>query len=746
MASIRSSIQLNDMVSSPLLRISNAVNMTVSNFEQMQRAMNGSVDTTAFESVRAELGRANLELNEMTNNINQSANSQNNLNNNVQKGSSFMGDLGKKVMAMVSAYALIQGAKSVIGISDELTQTTARLDMVNDGLQTTDELQKKIFQASERSRASYSDTANAVAQLGIRAKDAFSSNDEVIAFSETLNKMFTIAGASQQETSSATLQLTQALGSGVLRGEEFNAVFEAAPNVMQAVADYIGKPIGQLRNMASEGQITADIVKQAMFAAADETNAKFETMPATFGQVFTSFKNKALMVFQPVLNQLSTLANSPQFDAFVSNASTALYTVSIIVMNLFNLIGTIGTFISDNWSLIAPIIWGVVAALIVYNAALFLNNILTGTSIFTKIAHAVASAAETAAIIAMMIAQDGLNVALAACPLTWIIILIIAVIAAIYLGVAAFNKFAGTSISATGIILGVFSVLGNYILNTIGTMWNVWASFVEFFANVFTNPVYSVKALFVNLTTALLDMCISMTSGIDGFATNFANAIIGGVNDAIKALNWFIEMANKIPGLNLSTVSELSETSSITSTMGDIKGALQDWLGDKPEDYVTIPKWEMTNLDDAWDMGYETGEGIDQAVGDFDISSLFGGGAISDIKNNVPDYNNIANNTSGNSDVGDLGSSGVNADNISGIKDNTDSIKKSVDVSNEDLKYLRDLAEQETVNRFTTAEISVDMGGITNNVNSEIDLDGIVDYMVSGVNEAVEKIAEGVHD
>ena len=235
------------------------------------------------------------------------------------------------------------GVKKVVELADSMTTTRARLDLMNDGLQTTAELQDMIMASANRSRASYQSTADAVSKMGIMAKDAFGSNEELIAFSELINKQFTIAGTSAAGIDAAMLQLTQAMSSGVLRGEELNSVFEQAPTVIQTIADYLGVPIGKIREMAAEGQITSTIVKNAMLASADEINAKFEQMPMTFSQVWTIAKNAILEAFTPVLT----------------------------------MIGQAAQWIYDNWSTIAPIFWGLAAAVLGYAVALGIQTAAT---------------------------------------------------------------------------------------------------------------------------------------------------------------------------------------------------------------------------------------------------------------------------------------------------------------------------------------------------------------------------------
>ncbi|WP_317115424.1 tape measure protein, partial [Clostridium neonatale] len=684
MATISNAIEVQDRFSSALNNLYIGIDRAVNRFEVLQNVMNRDVNFNVGSNLKADLNSANQAVSNINNNIN---NTQNNLmqvnatvnkistniinitnnqqkfNDEVKEGANSTDNLLGKVKSLAGAYLGFQGIKALVNTSDQFVQTTARLNMMNDGLQSTAELQEMIYQSAQRSRASYTDTANAVAQLGNRAKNAFNSNEEVIAFSEQLNKMFTIAGASQQEMSSATLQLTQALGSGVLRGEEFNAVFEAAPNVMQAVADYIGKPIGELKDLASEGEITADIVKKAMFAAADETNAKFESMPMTWAQVWTTISNAVLMASQPILTAINWIAN--------------------------------------NLDIIGPIVLGIAAAIGVY--AIGTYGVAAATAVWSTV-------------------QKVINAELWACPVTWIVLAIIALIAVIYLAVAAINRWKGTNISATGIVAAIFWSLGAVIWNVIAYTWNKFAAFYEFFINISTDKTYAVKRLFVNLATNVIDACIAMTKGVDGFATNLANGVIDGVNLAIRAWNAFM---NILPDsvksfLHIGVGTEKSHTASITGTLQNAKASLQNLLGDKPEDYIEIPKMQMKDIGASAMAGYNWGANSK-------LSNLFDSGVDN------TDYQSLLDAAEGaNQGAGDTAK-------------NTGAMKDALDITEEDLKYMRDIAEQEVINRFTTAEIKVDMTNY-NSVNSDLDIDGIVDALGSKVEEQMNISAEGVHE
>lgn len=618
-------------------------------------------------------------------------------------------NLMNTIKGAVAAYATVQTVGKALDLSDTLTSTTARLNLMNDGLQTTQDLQNMIYLSAERARGSYQATADAVSKLGLMAGDAFGSSEEIVAFMEQINKQFTIAGTEAAGIDAAMLQLTQAMGSGVLRGEEYNSILEQAPNIIQAIADYMEVPKGQLKDMAADGAITADIVKAAMFAAADETNEKFASMPKTFSQIWTSFQNTALMAFQPVLNRLNEIANSNAFQQFVNNAIDGLSVVAGITLEIFDLLVSVAGAVADNWSWLSPIIYGVAAALAVYYGWQLAVNMINAISKRIHVAmavaqmiHAAATEALTAATAAEIAAQNDLNAAL----YVWIIVLIIALIALFYAAVAAVNKFAGTSVSATGIICGVFAVAGafignlfvtliNFVIDIFVVLWNFIAAFANFFANVFNDPVGAIARLFFDLVDTILSLLQSLASAID---TIFGSNLAGAVSGWRDSLGGWVD----------STFGKGTEV------MAKVNAS----------DYH-LDRFEYSG---AWDAGYSFGEGIEDTISNFDPSSLF--------NTNIPsasDYADLSNYT------GSIG------DGVGDIADNTGSIKDSLDITEEDLKYLRDIAEQEAINRFTTAEITIEQTN-NNNVSGSMDLDGVVSGLTDAVNEAVDIITEGVHE
>ncbi len=647
MASISSSIALYDRVSAPVNRIIGALGNMIGVFQSVDSAMDNGFDPSAIDDTRRAIDLAQQEMNQLGEEIRRNERNQERFNDEVGEGTN-------KIMQMVGAYASMQGLKKLVNLSDEYVQTNARLNMINDGLQTTDELQQKIFASAQRARASYTATADTVAKLSLNAGDAFGSNDETIKFAENLNKLYAIAGTEQASIASSSLQLTQALGSGVLRGEEFNAVFEAAPNIMQTVADYMDVPIGKLRGMAADGKITADIVKNAMLGATDEINAQFESMPMTWSQVWTGIMNRLYMASQPVLQLIS--------------------------------------FMAQNWSILEPIVLGLATAVGLYTGALLIHkgvqvasNIAKTMSTIASVAHGAAITAEMTATTGMTAAQLSFNAALYACPLTWVLLLIIGIIAAVYAVIAVINKVTGKSISAIGVIVGALAVAGAFILNIVVGVINsifqlIWGLFIE--------P-------FLGIIEWILNAC---DGGFDSFGDAVAN-LIGNI------ISWFLSL-----GQVVTRIIDAIFGTNWTGGLESLKKTVTAW--GKNDNAITIDRSASQGLfsrieyGTAWSAGYN-----------------FGADIVDSTSGNVEAL--LANTTA--------------------IAENTGKGAEALEITNEDLKYLRDIAEREAVNRFTTAEIKIEQTN-HNNISSGMDLDGVVSGLTDAVNEAVDSIAEGVHE
>jgi tape measure domain-containing protein len=635
-------------------------------------------------------------------------------NQEISAGTQQANELTNTIKRAVAAYVSIQSVGKALNISDELVQTTSRLNMMNDGVQTTAELVNMVYAAAQDARGSFSQMADVVARFGNNAKDAFSSSEEVVAFADLIQKQMTIAGASTQEAANAELQLSQALGSGVLRGDELNSIFEQAPNLIQNIADYLDVPIGKIREMAADGELSADVVKAAIFSAADDINSKFNEMPMTWGQMWQSMQNTALIAFQPVLQRLNDLANSEAFQTFIQGAIEAMATLANILLNVFDLAVSIGTFIGDNWSIIAPIIYGVIAALGAYLAIMGIVNAITAISAAIDATKAAADALAAGQTFLWTVQQYGLNAALAACPITWIIVLIIALIAIIFAVCNAIAKMTGIANSGFGVITGgvnvviqFFKNLGLTVANIALGIGNAIAALASNMMTAFHNAICSIQSWFYNLLSTAL-------------------SVIEGICAAL----------NKLPFVEFDYSGISSAADDYAAKASEAAGNKEDYQSISDafnEGFTTFDAFQDGWASDAFNAGAAWGDGVADKVSNFSLSDVFG---QTDIPN-VSDY------TSGFSDA--IANSGV-GDGIGNIDDNTGKIKDSLDITEEDLKYLRDIAEQEAINRFTTAEINVDMSGMQNTVNSGDDIDGFMTKLTDSVNEAVDNMTEGVHE
>lgn len=634
-------------------------------------------------------------------------------NQEISAGTQQVNELTNTIKRAVAAYISIQSVGKALNISDELVQTTSRLNMMNDGVQTIAELVNMVYAAAQDARGSFGQMADVVARFGNNAKDAFSSSEEVVAFADLIQKQMTIAGASTQEAANAELQLSQALGSGVLRGDELNSIFEQAPNLIQNIADYLDVPIGKIREMAADGELSADVVKAAIFSAADDINSKFNEMPMTWGQMWQSMQNTALIAFQPVLQRLNDLANSEAFQTFIQGAIEAMATLANILLNVFEVAASVGAFIGDNWSIIAPIIYGVIAALGAYLAIMGIVNAITAISAAIDATKAAADALAAGQTFLWTVQQYGLNAALAACPITWIIVLIIALIAIIFAVCNAIAKMTGIANSGFGVITGgvnvviqFFKNLGLTVANIALGIGNAIAALASNMMTAFHNAICSVQSWFYNLLSTAL-------------------SVIEGICSAL----------NKLPFVEFDYSGISSAADDYAAKASEAAGNKEDYQSISDafnEGFTTFDAFQDGWASDAFNAGAAWGDGIADKVSNFSLSDVFG---QTDIPN-VGDYTSGFNDAIANSGVGDS---------IGNIDDNTGKIKDSLDVTEEDLKYLRDIAEQESINRFTTAEVTINQTN-NNNVSSDTDLDGFITALDDAMGEAIDEVTNGGTD
>lgn len=676
MATIRSQMVLNDQVTGVLKNITRALDITLHSFEQMQDASANAVDVRLLNQARAGLGEVNLAVREMeenyrraaqqeqqvTRNIRQSTQAEQQLNASIRGGNDALDDMVGKAKNLAATIGASVGLKKLIELSDQMTSTTARLNFIVDDGGSVKALEAKIMASAQRSRAAYLDTASAIASMGANAGAAFTSNDELIAFMEQVNKQFVIGGASAQGQAAAMLQLTQAMAAGALRGEELNSILENAPGIARAIEQYMGIAEGSIKSYAEKGAVSATVVKNALLSIADETNAKFSGMAMTWGQVWTQMGNIALKVTQPLLTAINWLAN--------------------------------------NLSVIGPILLGLGTAFLVFQVAAHWTQI---AAVATAAYHAVVNLLSigfgvlTGNTAAASAAVFTFNSALLASPITWIIMLIAVVIGLLYGVVAIINKVTGSSISATGLICGAIAVAGAFIGNTVIGLLN---ALIQYIWAIFVAP-------FLGIVEWILNVC---NGGFNSFGDAVAN-LIGQI------IGWFLNL-----GKVVTTIIDAIFGTNWTAGLESLQSSVTAW--GKNENAITLDKNAPTidyrfEYGDAWAAGNDFGKGIDAKLG-----GMFNMGGLGD--SSGFDLSSIADNT------------GLTADNTGKTAD-------ALAVTEEQLEYLRDIAERDAINRFTTAEVKIDMTGMTNRIDGSADLDGVISQLTEGFTEALVTAAEGVH-
>lgn len=676
MATIRSQMVLNDQVTGVLKNITRALDITLHSFEQMQDASANAVDVRLLNQARAGLGEVNLAVREMeenyrraaqqeqqvTRNIRQSTQAEQQLNASIRGGNDALDDMMGKAKNLAATIGASVGLKKLIELSDQMTSTTARLNFIVDDGGSVEALEAKIMASAQRSRAAYLDTASAIASMGANAGAAFTSNDELIAFMEQVNKQFVIGGASAQGQAAAMLQLTQAMAAGALRGEELNSILENAPGIARAIEQYMGIAEGSIKSYAEKGAVSATVVKNALLSIADETNAKFNGMAMTWGQVWTQMGNIALKVTQPLLTAINWLAN--------------------------------------NLSVIGPILLGLGTAFLVFQVAAHWTQI---AAVATAAYHAVVNLLSigfgvlTGNTAAASAAVFTFNSALLASPITWIIMLIAVVIGLLYGVVAIINKVTGSSISATGLICGAIAVAGAFIGNTVIGLLN---ALIQYIWAIFVAP-------FLGIVEWILNVC---NGGFNSFGDAVAN-LIGQI------IGWFLNL-----GKVVTTIIDAIFGTNWTAGLESLQSSVTAW--GKNENAITLDKNAPTidyrfEYGDAWAAGNDFGKGIDAKIG-----GMFNTGGLGD---------------SSGFDLGDIAAyTGETADNTGKTAD-------ALAVTEEQLEYLRDIAERDAINRFTTAEVKIDMTGMTNRIDGSADLDGVISQLTEGFTEALVTAAEGVH-
>lgn len=558
----------------------------------------------------------------------------------------------------------IAGAIDKVGqASDHYMAIQSRIEAINDGQQTVNELNDKIFASAGRTRTSYEDMVGIVDNLASNAGGAFSSNDEMLGFSELMVKSMKIAGASQNTQKDVMNKLTGAMEKGKLQGDAFNSILQNTPMLAQAMADKLGVSLKTLKDMGSQGKLSSGVLKSALFSSADDINSKFADVPITYGEIITRIKDMISKSLAPAFQKFNDLLNSDGAREFINNIANGIAFIAGLASMLIEGVIGIASLFLDNWSIIAPIILGIIAALVVYSVVM---GIIPSIQIAVKAA------------------QDALNTSLTACPIAWIIMAVILLIAVFYGVIAAINQFTGQSLSATGIIVGAFMValafIGNLfitaynlIIDVFCIIWNIIISFVEFFANVFNDPIGSIIRLFANMGDAVLGIIEAIASGIDTlFGTNFAEGV-SGWRDDLKG------MTDKLVEKQEIEIERL----------------------DPNEEHIDRLEYEK-----AFDYGNDIGKGIDNAVGGIFNKDIF------EKDNPIDKF-----------DQGGFDKDNMNINSVNQVN-NVGSVDDTVDVSSEDLKVMRELAEIKAVENFVTLTPSVQVQ--TGDIKNDVDVNKVV--------------------
>ena len=625
-----------------------------------------------------------------------------------------MTSISRALNFMVAIQALRQMANLMSGLiksGDDYIQTMARLKTIEDGSKTGQELQDSIMAAAQRSRTGFGIMADSVAKLRSQAGEAFKSNDEAIAFAEQLNKLYKIGGASLEQQKAGTLQITQALASGVLRGDEFNSMMENAPLVAQKLARHLGVSVGQLRGMAKDGQLTGDILKSALLGSAVETNAEFAKMPMTFADMMTQVGNVASYAFQPLIQAWQEFINSTAGQNFMAGLETAMFAIGQIAMWLFNL------FVAGwNW--------------------------------VTEHANFVITAFELLATVGVI---AGLAVAAAWAIANWQILLIIAIVIAIatalselgisFVDVAAtiismFVYIGETVYNVILFIINLFIFLGSLIINVFIGIWNAVITVAEAIANTFLMAVWAVKKAFATLAKAVLGAFAAVADGAANVATAIGNAFIAGANMAIKAINWIIKALNKIPGVNLGTVGEIG-TMSYNGGLGSSIRGLADGLdpGSAPEKVsfagmkgkgleLHNPTEGLKNplLDSA--TAYQKTKNFFNGIGD----AMKGFGDKMKQQDELASKFDKMNQTPAGAGAPSGGAGGL-SDKLGKGKNigNVGKIEDEVKLKDEDIKMMRDVAERKYIIDYQVLTPQVSVKYESKNSATEQDIDDLVD-------------------
>ena len=722
MEGVSAQISINDAASAVFENIANSCMGATNAISGFQGAIAQTYSTKQVEG--------------MSGAINNAKTSQSSFNEELRQGGSLAGQLSEKIKGIAVAYLGIQTVKKALSASDEFSNTVSRLNMIAEGNQNATQLYDDIYIAAQRARMPVNELAGDVSKLGLLAGDKFSSNSELIAFSEVLAKSFKVSGATAQESAAAMHQISQAMASNRLQGDEFVSVLENAPMFARAIKNELNGI--DMKKASSEGIITADVMKRAAFAMADDVNQKLEDMPRTFMGNVTLMINDMIMGLTPLFDALQGLWNSDLMLGALSAMSLAFQGLGAVGGMAINVLVAGLDFLAQHaWLLIPP--------LVLMGTQLGITAVSAIASAGAMAIKTAADIAETVAIWGLILAQEGLNAAIAACPITWVIAGIVMIVLAILKLIQWLLSWADINVTVVGMVGALFGFLGTHIFNIFKGVANIVFAVAEFIANVFNHPIYSVIRLFANLAKTALGMARSMTSSFDSAATNLANAFISGANTAIKAVNWVIRALNKIPGINLDQMGQFAHVTSITHSIKKAENNIDKWLeNSKPKDYKAIKPLEMKNTSEGAMAGMNFADGMMSK-----LKSKLNPQSEDDKQNK--DLEKIIKDgqkkppSAGGADGG-KGGKGGKSGLAKPLKDtalNTKKIAENTDNSKLDVRYMREIAERQAINRFTTATISIENN--LSQVSPDIDLDGFVDHLSDKLSTELDRQVDGYY-
>ncbi|MGP1569092.1 MAG: tape measure protein, partial [Peptoanaerobacter stomatis] len=515
MAGIRTSLALVNGASHQLRRINTDIEEIIDNTNRARYENDRMFNGNSFNQYNLNMQQIINNYNIMNNTINNNTNGQERLNDSIKKTDRNANNLVNTMRRLLSVYIGISGLKKILSVSDDLSQTHSRINLMNDGLQTTAELEEKIMKSANRSRAAYSDTAKVISKLGITASKSFKNNDEIIAFTELMNKSFKLGGASASEQANGMYQLTQAMASGRLQGDEFRSIIENAPLLAKAIADYTGVGQQGLKKMSSEGLITADIIKGALFSSANEIEERYKQMPITFSDIWNRIKNGSIAAFRPFLNKFSEIANSDKFSSAISGLINLLALLGMVLANVINIAVSGASFIYDNWSIIEPIFLAIISIIGLYTSVTIAQSIATS---------------------ALAFAQWALNSAILSYPLFWIIAGILAVIVIIAVLIHKTIGFKLAWLQTVNFIIVVWDSLviaGHMMANGVCDAWD--------------NILIGIKMVSTGIINAISIMKSTGLMILQDF-----------INGAIDLINKLINSVNKIVDTGIGTINHVT--------------------------------------------------------------------------------------------------------------------------------------------------------------------------------------------